>query len=333
MAIPDYLRNIRTKIGHNLVYMSGVMAVVLNDANEVLIQRRKDNGKLGLPGGIMEPGEEPVPATIREVLEETGVEVVVDRIIAVYAGRDQLVVYPNNDTVFFIQFVLVCRQIGGSARINDDESLEVCYVPLAELPEMERSQSDYVRLAFTSRPDADFRSIRTNAQEKEFRLMAISEYVKNIRAKIGNDLLLIPGAVGVIVNEQGQILLQHRSDNGKWGLPGGAIDPGEEPADAVIREIKEETGLDVIPERIVGVYSGPDYQITYPNGDEAVIISICFACRPFPGQEPQVNDDESLDVRYFAPDALPSNMDARNIQRIQQALRNDPRTHFRMNSA
>ena len=157
--------------------------------------------------------------------------------------------------------------------------------------------------------------------------MPISPYQRDLRAKIGHALLLQPGVAAVIVNAAGQVLLQRRSDDGEWGLPGGALEPGEEPAEALVREVREETALEVVPERIVGVYAGPDFFVRYPNGDEAAVLSITFACRPLAG-EPRVNDDESLDVRYFAPDALPA-MARRHHIRIADALRNDPRARFR----
>lgn len=157
--------------------------------------------------------------------------------------------------------------------------------------------------------------------------MPMSDYIRRLRASVGAEMLLIPGVTGVVINSAGEVLLQRRSDNGEWGLPGGAIDPGEEPADAVVREVLEETGVHVVPERLVGVYSGPDHHFWYPNGDEVVIVSIVFACRPI-GGEPRVNDDESFEVRYFPRGALP-HMDARHHFRIAQALRGDPRAHFR----
>jgi 8-oxo-dGTP pyrophosphatase MutT (NUDIX family) len=157
--------------------------------------------------------------------------------------------------------------------------------------------------------------------------MPISPYMRALRAKIGQDLILQPGVAGVIINADGQVLLQLRSDDRTWGLPGGAMEPGEEPAETLVREIREETALEVVPERIVGVYGGPDFRVRYANGDEAAILSITFACRPVAG-EPRVNDDESLEVRYFAPDALPA-MPARHRMRIQDALRNDSRARFR----
>ena len=83
----------------------------------------------------------------------------------------------------------------------------------------------------------------------------------------------------------------------------------------------------LVKERIVGVYSGPDFRVRYGNGDEAMIVSITFACRAL-GGEPRVNDDESLELRYFPPDALPP-METRHAMRNADALRTDPRARFR----
>jgi 8-oxo-dGTP diphosphatase len=157
--------------------------------------------------------------------------------------------------------------------------------------------------------------------------MPISDYWRHLRAKVGHDVLLTPGVAAVIVNDRGEVLLQRRSEDGRWGLPGGAMEPGEEPAETLVREVLEETALEVVPERIVGVYSGPDFRVRYDNGDEAMIVSITFACRPGRG-EPRVNDDESLEIRYFARDALPV-MERRHLVRIADALENDPRARFR----
>jgi 8-oxo-dGTP diphosphatase len=157
--------------------------------------------------------------------------------------------------------------------------------------------------------------------------MPMSDYVRNLRDQIGHDLLFMPGATAIVINEAGQILLHRRSDNGRWWLPGGAIDPGEEPAEAVVREVWEETGVRVIPERVSGVYSGP--VAYYPNGDAISVVSIAFVCRPVGGQ-PGVNDGESLEVRYFAPGELPE-LEPRVRARIDHALRGDPRAYFRIN--
>ncbi len=131
--------------------------------------------------------------------------------------------------------------------------------------------------------------------------MAISPYLAALRARVGHDLLLLPAASGVVRDPGGRILLGLRSDDGTWGLPGGMIDPGEQPADAVVREIFEETGVIVEIDRIGGVGSR---RIVYPNGDVCEYLSVWFRCRAVGGRA-RVNDDESTEVAWFDPDDLP----------------------------
>ncbi len=158
--------------------------------------------------------------------------------------------------------------------------------------------------------------------------MPISEYVAGLRAKIGTDLLMTPGVAAIIFNERREILLQLRSDNHRWGLPGGAVDPGEDPADAVAREVMEETGLAVEPVRIIGVYGGPSLVVTYPNGDQVAVTSIVFECRVLAG-ELRTDDDESLDLQYFPTDALPESFADRYRIRLEHALRFDSPAAFK----
>src|ERR1041385_1271120 len=139
MTVPVLIRNLRAKIGHEMILMSGVLCVVINEAGEILAQRRSDDGQWCIPGGIMEPGESIGPAAEREVWEETGVEVVAERLIGVYSGYDLcLTVYPNQDAILFSDVVVGCRPVGGEVRINDDESLEVRYFRPELLPVIPR---------------------------------------------------------------------------------------------------------------------------------------------------------------------------------------------------
>src|SRR3954467_15039784 len=101
--------------------------------------------------------------------------------------------------------------------------------------------------------------------------MAISRYIAELRKKIGHDLLLLPAVTAIILDHQNRVLLHRSSDDNRWYTIGGAIDPGEEPAAACIREVREETGLTVTINRIVAVGSSP--VITYPNGDQCQYIS------------------------------------------------------------
>src|SRR5512146_2810265 len=109
--------------------------------------------------------------------------------------------------------------------------------------------------------------------------MPMSEYVRSLRAQIGHDLLMMVGASAVVLNDRGEVLLHRRSDNGLWWLPGGAVDPGEEPANAACRETWEETGVEVVPERVSGVYNTPTPHY-YSNGDAITVTTITFVCRP-----------------------------------------------------
>jgi 8-oxo-dGTP pyrophosphatase MutT (NUDIX family) len=78
---------------------------------------------------------------------------------------------------------------------------------------------------------------------------------------------LVPAASGVVVDDQGRILLHRRADTGFWALPGGAMDLGESIAQTIVREVKEETGLDIEPVRLVGIYSDPRHVIAYTDGE------------------------------------------------------------------
>jgi ADP-ribose pyrophosphatase YjhB (NUDIX family) len=132
----------------------------------------------------------------------------------------------------------------------------------------------------------------------------------------------------IIVNGADEVLLQRRGDSGHWSLPGGAVEPGEEPAQAVVREVFEETGLHVRPERIVGVYGGPTNRITYPNGDQVAIISTTFRCRVIGGSL-QIDGDESLELRYFDWRSLPETLLPNHFIRIEHAMtRAEPYFNF-----
>ena len=158
--------------------------------------------------------------------------------------------------------------------------------------------------------------------------MPISAYISNIRARIGHDLLLLPGVTAVVVNESDEVLLQLRRDSETWAPPSGGVEPGETVADTAIREVYEETGISVEPERVVAVLSGRDYSVTYPNGDQMATVTTVFRCRPLATEAPRVNDDESLDIRYFPRDALPDNMLRRHKRIIAHALADDPSAYF-----
>src|SRR6266508_3769266 len=109
--------------------------------------------------------------------------------------------------------------------------------------------------SMTSGPPADQRRAGAMAE------MTRVDYYDDPNAPQANSL--VPGGSAIVVGQHGEILLQRRADNDRWALPGGTMDIGETLADAVIREVREETGLDVEPVRIVGVYSDPRHVFAY----------------------------------------------------------------------
>ncbi|MFF4403694.1 NUDIX domain-containing protein [Streptomyces sp. NPDC001404] len=135
MPIPDFIRDLRAKAGHHLLWMPGVSAVVRDDEGRVLLGRRADTGEWSIIGGIPEPGEQPAAALVREVYEETAVHCVPERVLLVEAL--QRVTYPNGDVCQFMDTCFLARAVGGEARVNDDESLEVGWFAVDALPEME----------------------------------------------------------------------------------------------------------------------------------------------------------------------------------------------------
>lgn len=134
--------------------------------------------------------------------------------------------------------------------------------------------------------------------------MPISAYLKNLRDKLGNELLLVPSVAAVIKDERGRILLIERSDNGRWSLPAGGIDPGETPAQAIVREVQEETGLHVGPTRVIGVFSGEGFRHTYENGDRVEFLCVLFECEILGGMLEAV-DGEAVGFCYFEVEDLP----------------------------
>ena len=163
--------------------------------------------------------------------------------------------------------------------------------------------------------------------------MPMSEYIKNIRAKIGKDLLLLPGVTAVVLNDRDEVLLQLRRDTDTWAPPSGGVEPGETIAECAIREVLEETGIKIRPEAIIAVLSGEEYNVTYPNGDQLAAVTAVFRCRPLDASPPRVNDDESQDIRYFPCDALPANMLPRHRWMIRLALENNASPYFNPPSA
>ncbi|WDF02004.1 HAD-IIA family hydrolase [Shouchella hunanensis] len=128
------------------------------------------------------------------------------------------------------------------------------------------------------------------------------------------------GVAGIIFDEKQRVLLMKRADNGLWGIPSGHVEPGETVEEAIIREIREETGLQVKVSRLIGVYSDPASQIfEYPNGKVSHFITNCFECEVVGGNLIKGNE-ETLDVRYFDCNQLPEDLLLMHPRWLEDAL-------------
>ncbi|GAB3478553.1 NUDIX hydrolase [Nocardiopsis coralliicola] len=132
--------------------------------------------------------------------------------------------------------------------------------------------------------------------------MATPDFILELRKRVGHDLLFLTGVTGVVIAPDGSVLLHQRADDGSWAPPGGILEPGEQPAAALVREIREETGIEAAPERVVSIVTEEPF--TYANGDRVQFLDVAFRCSPL-GGELRTDDEETLDVAWFAPDALP----------------------------
>jgi 8-oxo-dGTP pyrophosphatase MutT (NUDIX family) len=128
--------------------------------------------------------------------------------------------------------------------------------------------------------------------------MSRTDYYDDPNAPAANSL--VPAASAVVLDGEGRILLQRRRDNNLWALPGGGMDTGESVGEAVIREVREETGYEVAPLYIIGVYSDPKHVFSYDDGEVRQEFSVCIACE-LVGGELRVSS-ESHEVTWFTPD-------------------------------
>ena len=157
--------------------------------------------------------------------------------------------------------------------------------------------------------------------------MPIPQFIVDLRARIGHDLLWLPGVTAVVLDDDGRVLLVRRADNDLWTLVTGCLEPGEQPAVGAVREVVEETAVTAVAERVLSVSAIP--LRVYDNGDQAAYLDVTFRCRAVSG-DARVNDDESVDVGWFTLGELPASLPDRHRQCIQDAMDPDPSARFEL---
>ncbi|SEE90818.1 NUDIX hydrolase [Ruania alba] len=133
MPVPDFVLELRRHVGTAPLWLSGVSAVVVDPDGRILLGRRTDTGRWAVVSGILDPGEQPAVAAVREVAEETGIHAEVESLVSVHSGEE--ITYPNGDRASYLDLTFLCRYRSGQARVGDDESLEVGWFRPDGLPE------------------------------------------------------------------------------------------------------------------------------------------------------------------------------------------------------
>lgn len=143
------------------------------------------------------------------------------------------------------------------------------------------------------------------------------DYIDDPNAPTINSV--VPSVVAIVRDDQGRVLMIHKTDNDRWALPGGGHEPGERIADTVVREVKEETGYDVEVETITGTYTNPNHVMAYDDGEVRQQFSLAFRARLIGGE--RRTSSESDQVEWLAPEQIDGlNLHPSMRMRLEHAL-------------
>jgi len=296
--MPRYLGWLRQHVGHAKVISTGAAALIRDQYARLLLIKRRDFGLWGLPGGTQELGESIADTIVREVREEVGLIVEPTRLLGVRTSPKFDVTFPNGDQIQPYVVLFECRVVGGDLKTDGDEVLDLGWFGVERLPSITPNTASAIKALRQFNGDALF---DPPANRDAVNTM---NYVAYLRQFVGHAKIILPGAAGMIRDANGRVLLQRRRDNGLWGFPGGLLELGESATDTVIREFREEVGLDIEPIRLVGVYTSPRFDRAYPNGDTSQLFASFFECRVI-GGELRAQESEVLELGWFDLDNLP----------------------------
>lgn len=157
MPIPEHVSWLRSHVGHEPLWLTGVTAIVLkHDAQRpevplVLLVQRSDDGRWTPVSGIVDPREHPADTAVREAMEETCVEIEVERLIAVRVVGP--ITYPNGDVSDYLDHTFRCRWVAGEPTVGDDEAVATRWCPVDDLPDMAADHAEMIRRAVADEVD------------------------------------------------------------------------------------------------------------------------------------------------------------------------------------
>lgn len=313
-----YIKWLRDQVGHQKILLVFASVCIVDGQGRLLWQQRGDFGWWGLPGGVLELDEDLATCAVREAKEETGLDVAITGLVGIYTSPDYDIVYPNGDEVQQVSYCFRAEVIGGTLQADLDETLALQWHEPTDIPETAIWYRQMAEDMFADLPSPSFATGSPGSAR------VTEPYFKSIRRHIGQAPFIAAAAIAAVFDERGRLLLVRRSDDGTWSLPGGMIELGERIDQTVINELREETGLEVEPERLIGIHSNSDYVVRFPHGDVVKAASVLFRCRLVGGRL-RPDHDEILEARFFEPEQLPE-LPIRYKHRVATALSNSPET-------
>ncbi|WP_280771605.1 NUDIX hydrolase [Salipaludibacillus daqingensis] len=145
------------------------------------------------------------------------------------------------------------------------------------------------------------------------------DYIQHLRSMVGNEKVIMVVASAFVFDKENRVLMQKRSDNGQWGFPGGFMDLGESVQDTAKREVNEETGLKLEELELFGIYSGPQHDKTFDNGDQVSLVLVSFICKQYSGELVESNE-ESIQNKFYSLKELPENIFPEHNMLIEDLL-------------
>jgi 8-oxo-dGTP pyrophosphatase MutT (NUDIX family) len=141
-----------------------------------------------------------------------------------------------------------------------------------------------------------------------------------LRKIVGTRPLIMTGACTIVIDEHDRILLQLRTDNGLWGLPGGSLEPGESMEEVAKRELYEETGLIAGELNLLDVFSGKDLYYQYPHGDEVFNVIVAYICREYQGNI-LLDEEEVKEIKFFPIQDIPNEISPPDLPVLNKFLK------------
>jgi ADP-ribose pyrophosphatase YjhB (NUDIX family) len=291
----SYIHWLRNLVGQRKIMLCYASVILQDDSGRVLLQRRTDFDTWGLPGGVMELDETIAACARRELEEETGLCAGSLRLTGVYSEPRYDVTYPNGDQVHQFTVTYAGRVAGGEMRVDGTENSDQRFFDLADIPWAGLS-------IFYRHMLLDALSSKPPSVPAPFTRSPIENQIEVVRACTGPATIIGVGATAVTLQSDGCALVVRRADSQDWTYPAGYLHIGENFAHTARRETLEETGIETLPERLMGVYS-PLEPWRYPNGDRVQSVTAVVLSRPQGGLL-QPDGDEITHTDWIAPAEL-----------------------------